>query len=90
MATAWEILTSKSSAPSGSTAWEHLNSITGSGGVFILADGIDLLLNNDVSVVDVSNEEKLSVILSDSDITVTEDNSRISINKDYVVDIVKG
>jgi hypothetical protein len=79
MATAWELLIENSSAPDGSTAWEHLNAQEGGGsGSFVLS-----------SVEIVSTEIKTSVMDSSIDVVdVSSDIEIASIDVDYNTEVI--
>jgi len=64
MATAWEVLITNSTIPSG-TAWEHLNNQGGAGTGFYLIDGLEVLMDNDCIEAEVDLE--LLTVEVDSD-----------------------
>jgi hypothetical protein len=79
MATAWELLIENSSAPDGSTAWEHLNAQEGGGsGGFVLS-----------SVESVSTEIKTSTIDSSiGTVNVSSDVGVAVVDVDYNTEVI--
>lgn len=79
MPTAWDLLIENSTAPGGSTAWEHLNSQDGGGGgSFVLS-----------SVEAVSTEVKTSVIDSSLDVVnVSSDVGVAVVDVDYNTEVI--